>query len=202
LGVLEYQRNPVGFSRFPGQEFKGCLALALATFVATMGMGEHDQSEGLLGEVSCGALEGRSDAGMDQFDQRRRVHNGIQFLKNQRLQWWKRIVKKPFGNMHPLLALMRMVVFLLGRRLGGKMRMVPRQDPCLSDPLRDQIAQGDMERFALFKRDQAIVKRGAQGVQKFRHHRLSDLGDQAQQERQLCADAGDRTESTPGGAQG
>ena len=126
--MLEEQRTPVGLSRFPGQEFNGCLALSLATFVATMVMVKPDQIEGLLGDVPFGALEGRSEEGMDQFDQRRRLHNGLQLLKNHRLKWWKLMLKKTFGTIQPLLALMLVVAFVLGMRLGGELRMVPSQD--------------------------------------------------------------------------
>ena len=58
-----------------------------------------------------------------------------------------------------------------------------------------------MEGLGLFKRDQDSVKRSAKGVKQFRQHRIIDLGAQAEQARQLCADAGDRTEPTPRGTQ-
>ena len=129
------------------------------------------------------------------------MNNGIQLLKNHRWQWCKLILKKTFGNIQPLLALMLMVAFLLGLRLVGEMRMVPSQDQCISSLLRDKIKKCDMERFGLFKRDQDIVKMGAKGVKKFWQHRIIDLCDQAEQERQLCADACDRTEPTTRGTQ-
>lgn len=183
--MLEYQRNPVGFERFPSQAFKRCLALSLATFVATMGMVQHEQMSGLLGDLPFGALAGRSEEGMDQFDQRRRLHHGIQFLENHRWKWCKLMLKQTFGTIQPLLALMLMVAFWFGLRLGGEMRMVPRQDPCISSLLGDKITKGDMEGFGLCKRDQAIVKMGAQGVKQFRHHRLIDLCEQVEQARPL-----------------
>ena len=94
-----------------------------------------------------------------------------------------------------------MVAFLFGMRLIGEMRMVPSQDQCISYLLRDKIEQCALEGLGLFKRDQDIVKMSAQGVQQFRQHRIIDLCDQAEQERQLCADACDRTEPTPRGTQ-
>src|SRR2546429_8526894 len=42
---------------------------------------------------------------------------------------------------------------------------------------------------------------GANGVKKFRQHRIIDLFDQAEKEHQLCADASNRTEPPEGGAQ-
>ena len=111
------------------------------------------------------------------------------------------MLKKTFGKIQPLSALMLMVAFLFGLRLVGEMRMVPSQDQCISHLLGDKLKQGDVQGFSLFKRDQDIVKMGAKGVQKFRHHRLIDLCDQVKQERQLCADACNRTEPTPRGTQ-
>jgi hypothetical protein len=96
---------------------------------------------------------------------------------------------------------MLMVALLFGMRLVGEMRMVPSEDQCISYLLRDKIKKGDMERFRLCKRDQDIVKMGAKGVKKFRQYRIIDLCDQVQQERQLCADACNRTEPTPRGTQ-
>ena len=46
-----------------------------------------------------------------------------------------------------------------------------------------------------------LIKMGAQGVKQFRQYRIIDLGHQVQQERQLCADARNRTEPTPRGTQ-
>ena len=88
-------------------------------------------------------LRVRSEEGIDQFDQRRSLHNGIQFLKNHRLQWCKLLLKKTFGKIQPLLALMLMVAFWFGLRLVGEMRMVPSQDQCISYLLGDKGKKGD-----------------------------------------------------------
>jgi hypothetical protein len=109
-----------------------------------MVMVKHDQIEGLLGDLPFGAIEVRSEEGIDQFDQRRSLHNGIQFLKNPRLQWCKLLLKKTFGKIQPLLALMLMVAFLFGMSLVGEMRMVPSQDQCISYLLGDKSKKGDM----------------------------------------------------------
>jgi hypothetical protein len=97
-----------------------------------MVMGKHDQISGLLGALPFGASEGRSEEGIDQFDQRRSLHNGLQFLNNQRLKWCKLLLKKTCGNIQPLWALRLMVAFLFGMRLVGETRMVPSQDQCIS----------------------------------------------------------------------
>ena len=131
LDVLDEQRNPVGLYSCSSQEFNRCLPLALATFVAPMVMGKQDQISGLLGNLPFGAIEGRSDACLDQVDQRSGLHKSIQLLTNHRLKRFKLLIKETFGNIQPLLTLVRMVVLLLGRRLGGEMLVVPSQHECI-----------------------------------------------------------------------
>lgn len=133
-----------------------------------MVMGKHEQISGLLGDLSFGAIEGRSDEGIDQFDQRRGLHNGIQFLKHQRCTWFKLIIQDAFGKIQPLLALMLMVALLLGMRLRGEMFVVPSQHQCISYLLRYQGTQFGMHGFSLFKRGSAIVKMGAKRLKKLR----------------------------------
>ena len=89
---------------------------------------------------------------MDQFDQRRGLHNGIQFLKNHRFQRCKLMIKETFGNIQPLLALVLMVALVLGLRLVGEMLVVPSQHACISYLLRDKVKQFDMDGCGLFKR--------------------------------------------------
>jgi len=84
-------------------------------------------------------MQGRSDAGMDQFDQRRSLNHGIQLLKNHRVQWCTLMLKKTFGTIQPLLALMLRGALVFGRRLGGERRMVPSKDQCISYLVRDKI---------------------------------------------------------------
>ena len=67
---------------------------------------------------------------MNQFDQRRGLHNRLQFLTPHRFQRFKAMRKETFGNIQPLLALGRLVALLLGMRLGGEMLVVPRQHAC------------------------------------------------------------------------
>ena len=76
-------------------------------------------------------MKGRSDECLDQFDQRRSLNNGIQFLKHHRLKRCKLIIKEPFGKIQPLLTLVLMVALLLGRRLVGEMLVVPSQHECI-----------------------------------------------------------------------
>jgi hypothetical protein len=142
-GGLEQQRTPVGFARFPSQACNRCLAWSLATCVATMVLGKYDQIEGRVGDGPCGALAGRSEEGIDQFDQRRSWHHGIQFRKNHRLQWCTLLLQTTFGTIQPLLALRLMVAFVFGMRLGGERRRVPRQDQGISDLLGDKSKKGD-----------------------------------------------------------
>ena len=77
-------------------------------------------------------MKGRSDECMDQFDQRRRLNHGIQFLKNYRFKRFTLIIKETFGNIQPLLTLVLMVALLLGRRLVGAMLVVPSQHEGIS----------------------------------------------------------------------
>src|SRR5207244_5052988 len=134
-------------------------------------------------------------------DQRSGLHKSIQLLTNHRLKRFKLLIKETFGNIQPLLTLVRMVVLLLGRRLGGEMLVVPSQHQGISYLLRDKITECAMDGFSLCQRGEDLVKMGANGVQKFRQHRLIDLVDQAAREPQLCADTCDRTEPTEGGTQ-
>ena len=167
-----------------------------------MVMGKQEQMEGLWGDVPFGALEGRSNSCMDQCDQRRGVHHSIQFLKNHRLQRCKLILKETFGHRQPLLALVLMGALVLGLRLGGEMLVVPSQPQCISDLLRYKVKKCDMPGFGLFKRDEDSVKMGAHGGKQLQQRRILDLFDQAEQEQQLGADAGDRPEPTEGGTHG
>ena len=129
--MLDEQRNPVNLSSFSSQECNWRLPLSLPTFVAPMILVKHEQIEGLLGDLPFGAIEGRSNECIDQFDQRRGLHNSIQFLKNHRFQRFKLIIKETFGHLQPLLALVLMVALVLGLRLLGEMLVVPSQHPCI-----------------------------------------------------------------------
>lgn len=138
---------------------------------------------------------------MNQFDQRRGLHNGIQFLTHHRFQRCKSIRKETFGKIQPRLALVLMVALWLGRRLGGEMLVVPSPHECISSLLRDKGKQCGMPGFGLCKRGEDIVEMGANGVKQFRQHRLIDLFDQAEKEHEFCADASNRTEPPEGGTQ-
>jgi hypothetical protein len=89
---------------------------------------------------------------MDQFDQRRGLNNGIQFLKNHRLKRFKLIIQETFGTIQPLLTLVLMVALVLGRRLLGEMLVVPSQHSCISYRLRYKVKKFDMPGFGLCKR--------------------------------------------------
>ena len=89
-------------------------------------MGKHDQIEGLLSDVAFRAMQRRSNERMDQFDQCRGLHHGIKFFKDQDVKQFELILKDACSNIEPLLALVLMVTLVLGRRLVGEMRMVPK----------------------------------------------------------------------------
>ena len=85
-----------------------------------------------------GAIEVRSEEGIDQFDQRRSLNNGIEFRKYQLFQRFKLIIEDAFGKREPLLALVLMVALVLGMRLVGEVLVVPSQDQCISYLWRDK----------------------------------------------------------------
>jgi hypothetical protein len=147
-----------------------------------MVMVKHEQISGLLGDLPFGAIAGRSDEGIDQFDQRRGLNNGIQFLKNHRLKQCTLIIKETFSKIQPLLALVLMVALLLGMRVVGEMLVVPSQYECISYLLRYKGKQCDMQGFGLVKRGSDLVKMGTDGVTQFRQYRIIDLFDQAEKE--------------------
>jgi hypothetical protein len=91
-----------------------------------MMMVKHDQRAGLWGDLPFGAMQGRAEECMDQFDQRRGLHHGIQVLKHHRLKRCKLRRKEAFGNIQPLLVLVWMVALVLSLRLLGEMLVVPR----------------------------------------------------------------------------
>lgn len=200
--MRDAQLHPVGCSSFSGPEFHRGFPLAVATFIATRVMVNHDQIYGLLGDVTFGAMEGRADACMDQFNQRRGVHHGIKFLTHPCLKRFTWMSTATFGTIQPLLALVLMGALVLGLRLGGERRVVPRQHQSLSKLVRSPVTQGGMQGCGLCTRREDSVQRGSNRLKKLPEHGISDLFDQAEQERQLCADAGDCAEPPKGGTQG
>ena len=130
--MLDAQRPPVGLASVSSPEFHRCLPLARAPFVATLSRVNPQQIAGLWGDGPFGAVKGRSEECLHQFDQRSGVHNGLQFLKHHRFQRFKSILKEPFGTMQPLLALVLMVALVRGRSLGGERLVVPSQPECIS----------------------------------------------------------------------
>jgi hypothetical protein len=146
-------------------------------------------------------MKGRADECMDQFDQRSRLKNGIQFLKNSRFKRCKLMIKEPCGTIQPLLTLVLMGALVLGRRLVGARLVVPSQHEGISYLLRDKVKKCARPGFGLCKRGEDLVKMGAQGVKEVRQHRISALFDQTAKERQLGADVYDRTEPPAGGTQ-
>lgn len=119
---------------------------------------------------------------MNQFDQRRGVHKGIQCLKHHRFQRCTSMRKETFGTIQPLLALVLVGALWLGRRLGGEMLVVPSQHECISELVRDKVTQFGMQGFGLCTRGEDLVEMGAKGVKQCRQHRIIDLFDQAAKE--------------------
>jgi hypothetical protein len=201
-GGLEAQRTPVGLSRCPSPALHRCLPLSLATLVAMRVVGQPEQIEGLVGDGPWGALAGRSEAGMDQCDQRRSVHHGLPLLNHHGWQPCARLRTEPCGTLQPLGALVRLVALWLGLRVVGERCRVPRQSPCLDARWRDTIQQGERKGGGWCKRGEDLVKRGAQGVKQCQPPRVIALFAQAAQARPLCADACDRPEPTTRGTPG
>lgn len=80
--------------------------------------------------------------------------------------------------------------------------MVPSEHQGIEALLRETVTPCGMRGCGWFKRGEDIVKMGSNGLQKLPSHGILDRCDQAEKERQCCADASDRAEPTAGGTQG
>ena len=143
---------PLRLQAFPGQEFEGGLACSSAAFVATMIMVEHDQIQGLLGELSFAAVEIRANQGVHHLDQRGGPHDGFELLENQRFERLEIITKETFGERQPLIPFRLMVTFLLGSGLMEEMVMMPGQNEKTQDIARNHFTELRINRLRLCKR--------------------------------------------------
>jgi hypothetical protein len=100
--------------------------LAFATFVAMMIMGEHEQIEGLLGDLSFATIDRGTNKTIDHLDQRGGSDNGVEFLKYQGCEHVTFFAKEPCGARQPALAFSVMLAPGMCVRLVEEMIMVPR----------------------------------------------------------------------------
>jgi hypothetical protein len=83
VDLLQEQLPPLSISRLSSQEFHRSLALALATCIAMVIMGEHEQIYGFLGDLSFATLARRAQQTIDHLDQRGGPDNGVELIKRQ-----------------------------------------------------------------------------------------------------------------------
>ena len=85
--------------------------MAFATFIAMMIMGEHDQIEGLLGDLSLATIERGAQQTIDHLDQRGGPDNSVELVEHQRLERVKLVTKARGGTRQPKLSFVLMVMF-------------------------------------------------------------------------------------------
>ena len=129
-------------------------------------MVEHDQIEGLLGDLSFATIEGGTHQALDHLDQRGAPDTGVEFLKHPGCERVKFLTKEPGGARQPALAFSVMIALGMCVRLIEEMIMVPRQYEKISDIVRHHRAEFSINRLGLLKRDDHIIDVRAHGLER------------------------------------
>jgi len=120
-------------------------------------MGEHDQIEGLLGDLSFATIARGANKTIDHLDQRGGPYNGVELVEHQRFERVELVTKELGGARQPELSFVLMVMFWLRWRGGGAMIMVPCQHEKISDIVRNHGTEFRINRFSVFERDYNVI---------------------------------------------
>jgi len=163
VDLLESQLPPLGLSGLSGQECNGSFALAFATFVAMRIMVEHDQIEGLLGDLAFATLAIGAHEPIDHLDQRGGPDNGVQLVEHQGLEGIQFLMQAPSGARQPQLARSVMIALGMGVRLVEEMIMVPRQHETIHDSVRHHSTECSINRLGVLQGDDNSIDMRAHG---------------------------------------
>lgn len=160
-----------------------------------MVLGKHEQMEGLLGELSFATLERGTKKSMHHLNQRRGPYDGVELIAHQRFARRQLLFKETFGTRQPFIAFPVMVTRALGVRLGGNMRMVPRQYETSSGIGRNHCTELRSNRFCLCKRDSQVIAMRVHGLQRRGKGGAVQLFDHGENQRPFRANAFDGAQS-------
>src|SRR2546422_5964003 len=150
-----------------------------------MVMIKHEQIECLLGDLPFTTMEIRPDERIDHLDQRRGADNRVKLVKHQCFERCNVQVKQPIGAIEPLLSLKVMVMLLLALRLMTQMMMVPSENQCIEDLLRNLSKELGINHFGLLIRDDDIVKMSLKGFKDFVQGSIINLFEQLKKHGEL-----------------
>jgi hypothetical protein len=154
-------------------------------------MGEPDQIEGLLGDVSFATIERGAQKTIDHLDQRGGPYNGVELIKRQGFARVKCIAKEPFGARQPEIAFSVMVTLLLRLRLEEEMIMVPRQHEKIYGIVRNHGTEFRINRFGLCTRDSDVIDMLVHGLERGENGNAVECCDPVEKQRQFRAHAFD-----------
>ena len=161
--------------------------MALATLVAPMMMGKHEQIEGLLGDLPFATLKRGTHERIHPLDQRGRSYNGVEFVESQRFEGGTRVAEEPCGARQPEVSFLLMVPLWLRPRLRDEMLMVPRQHEKISGLVRSHGTEFSMHGFSLCKRDDNVIESRAQGLARVGNGGAVECCDPVEKPRECCA---------------